>query len=131
MFWLVDTGKPPLIILAFAVLMVIYGVMYGPVAAFFSELFETRVRYSGISLGYNLGGIVGGAFTPIIATELLASTGASWSISLYIVALAAISFFSVFLLSETHSKDLSEIEVDTRDPATAERGPATGRSGNA
>src|SRR5215210_1541824 len=68
MVWLVDTGKPLLIILSFAVLMVIYGMMYGPVAAFFSELFETRVRYSGISLGYNLGGIVGGAFTPIIAT---------------------------------------------------------------
>jgi metabolite-proton symporter len=125
MFWLVDTGSPPLVILSFAVLMVIYGMMFGPVAAFFSELFETRVRYSGISLGYNLGGIVGGAFTPIIATELFASTGASWSISLYVVALAAISFSSVFLLSETYSKDLSEIEDGSRGPERAERAPAT------
>jgi len=44
MFWLVDTGNPLLIILSFAVLMLIYGMMSGPVAAFFSELFETRVR---------------------------------------------------------------------------------------
>ena len=125
MFWLVDTGSPTLIVLSFAVLMVIYGIMFGPVAAFFSELFETRVRYSGISLGYNLGGIVGGAFTPIIATELFASTGASWSISLYVVVLAAISFFSVFLLSETYSKDLSKVEDGTTAPERAERGPAT------
>lgn len=108
MFWLVDTANPALIILAFAVLMVIYGMMYGPIAAFFSELFPTRVRYSGISLGYNLGGIVGGAFTPIIATELFATTGASWSIALYVMALALISFVSIYLLSETHTKDLSE-----------------------
>lgn len=128
MFWLIDTGNPALIILAFAVLMVIYGMMYGPVAAFFSEQFETRVRYSGISLGYNLGGIIGGAFTPIIATELLASTGASWSISLYLVALAAISFFSVFLLSETHSKDLSRIEDSSSGPAKSD--PATDSPGS-
>jgi MFS family permease len=127
MFWLVDTGSPPLIILSFAVLMVIYGMMFGPVAAFFSEQFETRVRYSGISLGYNLGGIVGGAFTPIIATALLASTGATWSISLYVVALAAISFFSVFLLSETYSKDLSKVKDGSRDLAEADGSPATDR----
>jgi MFS family permease len=131
MFWLVDTGRPLLIILAFAVLMVIYGMMFGPIAAFFSEQFETRVRYSGISLGYNLGGIVGGAFTPIIATELLASTGASWSISLYIVALAAISLFSVFLLSETYSKDLSDVEAGSLGPVKAESDPATGSPGSA
>jgi metabolite-proton symporter len=128
MFWLVDTGEPLLIILSFAVLMVIYGMMFGPVAAFFSEQFETRVRYSGISLGYNLGGIVGGAFTPIIATELFASTGASWSISLYIVALAAISLLSVFLLSETYSKDLSDVEAGSRGPAKSD--PATDSPGS-
>jgi MFS family permease len=128
MFWLVDTGEPLLIILAFAVLMVIYGMMFGPVAAFFSEQFETRVRYSGISLGYNLGGIVGGAFTPIIATELFASTGASWSISLYIVALAAISLLSVFLLSETYLKDLLDVEAGSRGPAKSD--PATDSPGS-
>lgn len=126
-FWLIDTGNPILIILAFAVLMVIYGMKYGQVAAFFSEQFETRVRHSSISLGYNLGG----AFTPIIATELLASTGASWSISLYLVALAAISFFSVFLLSETHSKDPSKIDDSGNGRGPVERSPASDRSGNA
>jgi len=68
------------------------------------------------------------SLTPIIATELLASTGASWSISLYLVTLASISFFSVFLLSETYSKDLSKIEDGSRGPVTAEGDPATGRS---
>jgi hypothetical protein len=61
------------------------------------------------------------SLTPIIATELFAATGSYWSISLYIVAMAAISFVSVFLLSETYSKDLSEVEDDTF-PQRADQG---------
>src|SRR5215204_4205921 len=58
-----------------------------PDGAFLPELYGTRLRYSGASVSYNLGGVLGGAVAPIIATQLLVSTGASWSISLYILAM--------------------------------------------
>ena len=53
-------------------------------------------------MSYNLGGVLGGALAPLVATELLASTGTSWSISLYVLAMSAVSFACVFLLSETY-----------------------------
>ena len=82
--------------------------------AFLPELYGTRLRYSGSAVSYNLGGVLGGALAPIIASQLLAVTGASWSISLYVVAMAALSFVSVFLLSETHLYDLSELRTEER-----------------
>jgi MFS family permease len=68
--------------------------------AFLPELYGTRLRYSGAAVSYNLGGGFGGAFAPLIAGQLLASTGGSWSISLYVLAMAAVSFVCISLLSE-------------------------------
>jgi MFS family permease len=107
MFWLVDTGNPALIALAFSVGMFGWSATYGPMGAFFSELFDTRVRYSGSSLSYALAGVLGAALAPLVSVRLLATTGASWSVSLYIVAVAAVSFVAVLLLSETYESDLS------------------------
>lgn len=107
MFWLVDTGSPVLISLAFSVGLFAWSAMYGPMGAFFSELFGTRVRYSGSSLSFAFAGILGGALAPLIATRLLAATGASWSVSLYLFAMALVSFVSILLLSETYRTDLS------------------------
>jgi MFS family permease len=81
--------------------MIAFAMLYGPMGAFLPELYGTRLRYSGASVSYNRGGVLGGALAPIIATQLLASTGESWSISLYMAAMAAVSFVCVFLLSET------------------------------
>lgn len=53
----------------------VLGGVYGPGAAFVAEQFETRVRYSGASLGYQLSGVLSGAFAPLIATALLAASG--------------------------------------------------------
>ena len=106
MFWLVDTGNPVLISLAFSVALFAWSAMYGPMGAFFSELFGTRVRYSGSSLSFALAGVLGGAVAPLIAAWLLGATGASWSVSLYLLAMALISFVSIFLLSETNQTDL-------------------------
>jgi MFS family permease len=68
--------------------------------AFFSELFDTRVRYSGSSVSYALAGVLGAALAPLISVRLLAATGCSWSVSLYIFAMALVSFVAVLLLSE-------------------------------
>ena len=95
--------------------MIIFAMLYGPMGAFLPELYGTRLRYSGAAVSYNLGGILGGALAPIIATQLLASTGASWSISLYILAMAVVTFVSVFLLSETYLTDLFELRSEERE----------------
>lgn len=107
LFWLLDTGRPALITLALSVGMFGVSVSYGPLAALFVGLFKTRVRYSGVSMGYNLGAVFGSALAPIIATQLLASTGGSWSISLYVVALALIGFLSIYLMPEDRLEDIT------------------------
>ena len=105
-FPLIDTGQFLWICVALAVAQACIGLMYGPQAAFFAELFSTEVRYSGASLGYQLGAILGGAFAPLVATALLAAFGSSLPISAYIAIACAVSLMSVFLLAETHKRDL-------------------------
>ncbi len=123
MVWLVDTANPVLISLAFSVGMVAWSAMYGPMGAFFSELFGTRVRYSGASLSYGLASILGGSLAPYISARLLALTGASWSIALYIALVALVSFVAVLLLSETYETDLSETRPEERNLLDGGRSP--------
>ena len=81
--------------------------MYGPQAAFFSELFGTRVRYSGASLGYQLASPLAGGLAPLIATALLEwSGGHPWPVALYLCVMAVITLVCVWLAEETHRKDL-------------------------
>jgi len=87
--------------------------MYGPQASFFSELFGTRVRYSGASLGYQLASVIAGGLSPLIATNLLKRTGASWPIALFVVGMAVVTTVSVFLAAETaHGQIDSKLSVD-------------------
>jgi len=101
MFLLIDTGE----ILWFAVALVVLasglGFSYGPQAALYAEMFPAQVRYSGVSIGYAIGAILGGAFAPLIAQLLLDKTGQSTSIGVYLMVLAAISFVAVSLVKET------------------------------
>jgi hypothetical protein len=92
--------------------------------AFLPELYGTRLRYSGAAVSYNLGGVIGGAFAPLIAGQVLASTGGSWSISLYVLAMAAVSFVRISLLSETYLTNLSEIRAKERRLVAEAREPA-------
>src|SRR5262245_22761349 len=83
-FWLVDTRDPLLVGLATIVSLIIVAAMYGPQAAFFSELFGTNVRYTGASIGYQLASPLAGGLAPIIAMWLLKwSGGQSWPVALY------------------------------------------------
>jgi MFS family permease len=126
LFWLIDTANPLLIALSFSVGMVIFAMLYGPMGAFLPELYGTRLRYSGAAVSYNLGGVFGGAFAPLIAGQLLASTGGSWSISLYVLVMAVVSFVCISLLSETYLTDLAEIRSEERQLITKAREPAAG-----
>ncbi|WIG97372.1 MFS transporter [Myxococcus sp. SDU36] len=108
-FWLIDTKATALIWLSIVLGIIAHAAMYGPQASFFSELFGTRVRYSGASLGYQLASVFAGGLSPVIATALLAwSGGQSWPVSLYMVALAVITLVSVYLSAETFREQLTE-----------------------
>jgi MFS family permease len=115
MFWLFDTGNPVLITFAFSVGMVAFAVLYGPMGAYLPELFGTRLRYSGASVSHNLGGVLGGAFVPILASSLLILAGGSWAISLYIALVALISLARLSFLSETHLADISGMREEERE----------------
>jgi MFS family permease len=85
-FRLVETASAGLLVLAVVAALVLgHAAMYGPQASFFAELFGTRVRYSGASLGYQLASVIAGGLSPLIATGLLRRYGAAWPIALYIV----------------------------------------------
>ena len=107
-FWLIDTTSFLLITVALVVGNSLLAIMYGPQAALFAEMFSARVRYSGASMGYQLGSVVAGGLSPFIMTSLLAATGTSMSVAVYIVVMAAISFGSVYLITETYEDEMSE-----------------------
>jgi MFS family permease len=107
LFPLVDTGNFWLILMAITIGFIFVGMMYGPQAAFFTELFSTEVRYSGASLGYQLGAIIGGAFAPAIAVTLWTEYDIFW-VSVYIAFASVLALLSVFMLTETYESDLSD-----------------------
>lgn len=109
LFPLIDTGSFWMIVLAITGGLIFLGMMYGPQAAFFTELFSTEVRYSGASLGYQIGAIVGGAFAPTIATILWTEYDIVW-VSVYIAIASALSLFSVILLTETFQTSLHDTD---------------------
>lgn len=97
------------------VLSIVFGVnvahdaMYGPQAAWFGELFDTRVRYSGASLGYQIGAVLSGGFAPLIAAALLVAGGGSpWLIVAYFAVLTAITFTAAYFARETHLDEIGD-----------------------
>jgi len=106
-FPLVDTGNFYLIVLAITFGLIFVGMMYGPQAAFFTELFTTEVRYSGATLGYQFGAILGGAFAPTIAAFLWNNFGIFW-VSVYISFASLLTLLSVMALTETYKTNLSD-----------------------
>jgi MHS family shikimate/dehydroshikimate transporter-like MFS transporter len=105
-FWLLDTGSTGYTWLALSIAFVLsHAAMYGPQGAFLSELFGTRVRYSGASLGTQLASVFAGGLAPLIATWLLPRYGAG-AIALYIIGMAVVTVVSVLAASETHRHDI-------------------------
>jgi MFS transporter, MHS family, shikimate and dehydroshikimate transport protein len=106
LFRLFDTGSTPLVWLALVVALVFaHSPMYGPQAAFLSELFGARVRYSGASLGSQLASVVAGGLSPFIATALLPyGRGA---LAAYVIAMALVTIVSVLAASETRHRDIA------------------------
>jgi MHS family shikimate/dehydroshikimate transporter-like MFS transporter len=108
-FWLLNTETPALIWLAIVLAFAVgNGAMFATQPALFSELFGTNVRYSGVSLGYQLSAVFAGGLAPFIATALLAWAGSYWPVALYVAGVALISLVSVYLATETFRVELSE-----------------------
>jgi MFS family permease len=95
MFALVNTGEVGPALLAFVVAAIVQGIMAGAQGGLFTEIFDVRIRYSGISIAYQLGGMIGGAVTPIVATALYGAYGSSTPIALYVAGLSLISLVAV------------------------------------
>jgi MFS transporter, MHS family, shikimate and dehydroshikimate transport protein len=108
LFWLFDT-KDPLAITLTIVAAITFGQMvgFGVGAPWYSELFAARLRYSGASFGFQIGAAISGGLTPFAAATFMAWTGgATWPVSLYLIALAAITFVATVAAPETAGKPL-------------------------
>ncbi len=121
-FWMLNTGVAPLIWLAIILGVNIgHDAMYGPQASYFAELFGTRVRYSGASLGYQLASVLAGGLSPLIAVALLAAYGYT-AVALYTAAMALITLISVILATETYRGDIAEEHDQERRLISERRG---------
>jgi MFS family permease len=109
-FPLFATGSPVLVTIAIAVQLVFVSFMYGPQAALFAELFPRDLRYSGASLGYQIGTVVGGGLAPIVATALFERYASSLPIAIYLATMCAVSFVSVMFLT-AHPREKSDADA--------------------
>jgi MHS family shikimate/dehydroshikimate transporter-like MFS transporter len=105
-FALLGTKNPTIVVLSIAVIVSItHAMMFGPEAAYLPELFGTKTRYTGCSIGCQVAAAISGGLAPVVATGLLGWSGATWPISIYLVVLAAISLVAALASKET--KDLN------------------------
>ncbi|MCP9955614.1 MFS transporter [Actinomadura madurae] len=98
MFAMIDTGDLWLVFAALFVCFTVHSMMFGPQVALYSELFSTDVRFSGASLGYQVGSVFGGGIAPLVTTALLDWTKVSWSVAAYMTVLGGISLVSIVVL---------------------------------
>ena len=115
---LVDTRSFPLIVLAVVGGLLFHGAMYGPQAAFLSELFDTEVRYSGVSVGYQLASILAGGLAPLVAVWLYTRFDTGYAIAVYVALNCLLTVAAVGTYSETRHRDLGAASA-----ASAARGP--------
>jgi MHS family shikimate/dehydroshikimate transporter-like MFS transporter len=107
-FWLLETRDPATVVIGLALVMnVTHAIGFGIGAAWMPELFGTSVRYTGASLGCQVSAALSGGLAPIVATALLGWAGATWPVSLYLIALGLIAAVAVLAAGET-----SEAELD-------------------
>ncbi len=108
-FPMLASGSDTSIIAAIVIGLVLHGAMYAPQAAFITELFPTRIRYSGVSIAYQLTAIFAGSLAPIVALWLYKDFGSSQPVSIYVAIACVISGISALLARETKGVELAEI----------------------
>ncbi|MGE7437687.1 MFS transporter [Kitasatospora sp. NPDC001175] len=106
LFPLLQTARTPLVALGVIGAMAVLGCLFGPVAAYLPELFPTRVRYTGASLAFNLGGVVGGATAPLVAARLTGMYGTAEPVGWYLAGIGVASLLCLYALPETRGPAL-------------------------
>ncbi|MFK0007840.1 MFS transporter [Paenarthrobacter sp. NPDC090520] len=117
LFWLINTGSLAMLYIALTIFTLGLGLAYGPQAALYSEMFPASVRFSGVSISYALGAILGGAFAPTIATALVQATGGTEAVSFYLIGMTLISILATAVV-----KDRSGIDLSIRNQTQQETG---------
>ncbi|MEZ2388380.1 MFS transporter [bacterium RCC_150] len=110
-FALLDTRQPVAIIFAAVGGLLIFAAYSAVIGAFFSEMFPTKVRYSGTSVAYNLASLIAGSLSPIIALALYQAFGTGQAIALYLAGMGVISIISVAFAKETRDIKLSDLDA--------------------
>jgi hypothetical protein len=82
--------------------------MYGPQAAFIAELFSTKLRYSGASMGYQIAGVLGGGIAPLVSIALVSATGTAFAVSFYVLAMVVLTLVALWVAPETAKVDLHD-----------------------
>src|SRR6185503_16816037 len=114
-FPMMNSANYAVIIAAITIGLVIHAIMYAPQPAIMAEMFPTRMRYSGVSLGYQVTSIVAGSLAPAIATWLLGEFGTWVPIALYLAAAAVITLVAALFTRETNGIDLEDLDRADRD----------------
>ncbi|MFF7476973.1 MFS transporter [Streptomyces sp. NPDC008092] len=122
-FWLLNSGSVGLVLVALVLaLAVVHGLIYSAQSSFLSELFETRLRYTGSSITYQIGGMLSSGPTPFLAAALLSWTGGTWAISLYMILGSLISIGAIVAARETFDQD-THVEITPSTRVTAIEAP--------
>ncbi|MDD7961451.1 MFS transporter [Microbacterium thalli] len=121
LFPLVNSGSIGLLFLGLAILTIGLGLTYGPQAALYAELFPASIRFSGVSISYAIGAILGGAFAPTIATALVQATGTTMSVTWYLAGMTVLGLIATLLL-----RDRSGIPLDPDHEAEQSVSPIVG-----
>ncbi|GAC55962.1 putative major facilitator superfamily transporter [Gordonia hirsuta DSM 44140 = NBRC 16056] len=106
LFPILQTGGEFAFLVGLIGTLLIFGIAYGPAGALLPELFEARYRYTGAGMGYNLGGIFGGAIPPLIAAPLIAGPGSIW-VGVMLAVLSSISVLCTYLIVETKDRKVA------------------------
>ena len=113
-FPMFDTGETVMILGAIMLGLAVHALMYAPQPAIMTEMFPTRMHYSGVSLGYQVTGIVAGSWAPLIGTSLLRAYDGWQAIAFYISAAAGVSLVAALLLRETRGASLHALDAADR-----------------
>jgi MFS family permease len=107
-FPLLSTRSTVVIVLATIVALATHAAMYGPQAAFIAELFSTKLRYSGASMGYQIAGVLGGGIAPLVSIALAQSFGTPFAVSFYVLAMVVLTLVALAVAPETARVDLHD-----------------------
>jgi metabolite-proton symporter len=114
-FPMLSTRSTLVIVVATVLALATHAAMYGPQAAFIAELFSTKLRYSGASMGYQIAGVLGGGIAPLVSIALVSAFGTAFAVSFYVLAMVVLTLVALAVAPETARIDLHDDAAPARD----------------